>query len=244
MKKKLLVSLFVALGMYSYSSAEILGLVDDSTKSKIENLPIIKKQGNMKIETARFNGDLYVVNFKIDKGERSQNLVLYVTKNFKNIISGNALNSKTGQPLLIPKDVSVLKEKEDFTYGTGDKVFYLFTDPECPYCKEFEKHLPQIKDKIKVKFFFYPLNFHENAEEMSKYIMSQKNKKFEKLLNIEKEDYKSAKYPQAIEKKLQEHKEFASKLGVKGTPSILDEDGRAVSWINLLSSYGININAK
>ena len=130
-------------------------------------------------------------------------------------------------------DLTGVIGKEAFTYGTGNDEYILFTDPECPYCKKFESFLPQIKDKVKIRVFYYPLDSHENAKDLSLYIMNQKtttqkiDAMFEVSENIDKA--KNAKYTQAelskLEKQLEEQMQIATNLNVQGTPTIFDKNG-------------------
>ena len=139
--------------------------------------------------------------------------------------------------------------KEAFVYGNGKEEYFLFTDPECPYCKKLETYLPQIKDKVKIRVFYYPLESHENAKDLSLYIMSQKtnNEKidamFESSNNIDKA--KNAKYTKAelekLEKQLEEQIEIGTKLNIQGTPTIFDKEGNNIVWVNLLEKFGIEV---
>ncbi len=100
----------------------------------------------------------------------------FLTKDKNYLISGVVVDVKTGSQISAPVDLSNLKNKEALIYGNGKDEYVLFTDPECSYCKKFESYFPLLKDKVKIKIFFFPLDFHENAKDLSFYIMGQKNK--------------------------------------------------------------------
>ena len=148
-----------------------------------------------------------------------------------------------------PADVAAIRGKEAFVYGTGSEEYFLFTDPECPYCKKFESYLPQIQDKVKIRVFYYPLESHENAKDLSLYVMSQKTaaQKIEAMFNASEnlENAKNAKYSQVelakLEKKLDEQMQIATNLNVQGTPTIFDKDGKSIVWVNLLEKFGIEV---
>ena len=243
MKKKL-ISLAVASVIGTTLSANYL------EKDKIEefsNLEIIKESG-IQIKQIYDADSLFVISIANGRG----NEVLYLTKDKRYIIAGNAIDTETKSKLMPPlQGIEMVKGKESFEYGKGDKIYYLFTDPECPYCKEFEKYLPQLENKVKFKIYHLPIeSIHPNAKEISKYQIyaSQKNKNILEVLAIDgnNEDYKKRKYDKKTEeklnKKIDEQIQIAKTLGIEGTPSVYTPDGQFVNWIQLLNENGIKMN--
>ncbi|PUE66353.1 thioredoxin fold domain-containing protein [Arcobacter lacus] len=214
--------------------------------SKIEQLEIFKK-ANIKILKAYDAGSLYILSIKV----QGSNDEIYLTKDKKYIISGAVVNVSNQMQLSAPVDLSTTKDKEGFVYGTGKDEYVLFTDPECPFCKKFESYLPQIKDKVKIRVFFYPLEFHENAHDLSLYILSQKttSQKIDALYefnigdNLDK--VKNAKYSKSelakLEKQLNEQMNIATNLNIQGTPALFDKNGNSIIWVNMLEKYGIEV---
>src|SRR5574344_398752 len=110
-------------------------------------------------------------------------------------------------------------------------------------------NLAILKDKEKIKVFFFPLDFHENAKDLSIYIMSKKtrdekiNAMFEFNIGDNLSKVKNAKYSknelEKLEKKLEEHINLGISLNVQGTPALFDKDGNSIVWVNLLEKYGI-----
>ena len=110
-------------------------------------------------------------------------------------------------------------------------------------------NLAILKDKVKIKVFFFPLDFHENAKDLSIYIMSKKtrdekiNAMFEFNIGDNLSKVKNAKYSknelEKLEKKLEEHINLGISLNVQGTPALFDKDGNSIVWVNLLEKYGI-----
>lgn len=219
-----------------------------SDLSQFEELALFQRAG-IKVEKAFDSGEFYVLKIEA-QGRKDE---LYLTKDKKFVVSGSVINTSNGLPLKAPVDLSALKGKEAFTYGDGKEEFILFTDPECPYCKKFESYFPQLKDKVKIKVFFYPLDFHPNAREISKYILSRKTKKekidafFEFEIGNESvlSKVKNTKYSTAEEEKLNnflnEQIELGINLGVQGTPALFDKNGQSVIWVQLLEKYGIKV---
>lgn len=150
---------------------------------------------------------------------------------------------KNKKALSTPVDMSIVKsKKEAFTYGTGSKQLYVFTDPECPVCKEFEKTWDSIKNDVTLHVYFYNLDYHKEANNMTKYIMAGKTDadKASRLIDIAngKEDYKTAKLTDEEEKVaapfIIDGKEIGNKIIIEGTPTVLDSEGNSVNWPELI----------
>lgn len=202
-----------------------VGLFAD-TKADIEKIPFLQKN-QISVTKVLDLGSLYIV-----KGEaQGQMADFFVSKDKKYIVFGRGFDSQGGN-VDIPLDISPLKGKQAFTIGQGKNEYYVFTDPECPFCKQFESRI--IKENLlknnKFHFFLYPLtSIHKNAQDMSVFILSKKgdNARWQALLNVEK--YKKVSDKNA-EKELEANKELANKLGVNGTPTVIDSTGKIANW--------------
>jgi thiol:disulfide interchange protein DsbC len=212
--------------------------------AQMEQLELLKK-AQIKITKAYDIGSLYILNINV-QGNTDE---IYLTKDKKLILSGDVIDVSNGMKITAPADLTGVRGKESFVYGKGTEEYFLFTDPECPYCKKFESYLPQIEDKVKIRVFYYPLESHENAKDLSLYVMSQKTLalKIEAMFNTSEnlENAKNAKYSQVelvkLEKKLDEQMQIAANLNVQGTPTIFDKDGKSIVWVNLLEKFGIEV---
>ena len=212
--------------------------------AQMEQLELLKR-AQIKITKAYDNGSLYILDINV-QGNADE---IYLTKDKKYILSGDLIDVSNGMKITAPADLTGVRGKEAFVYGKGTEEYFLFTDPECPYCKKLESYLPQIENKVKIRVFYFPLESHENAKDLSLYILSQKtaSEKIEAMFsgtdNLEKA--KNAKYSQAelakLEKILEEQIQIGMKLNVQGTPTIYDKDGKGIVWVNLLEKFGIEV---
>lgn len=230
--------------------ALFLNIVNAATKlskqetSKLEKLPLFS-QISLKIDSAYDIGSIYLLNVII--GDRNDKI--YLTKDKQYLIQGNVISTITGKEFSMPADLTSLKGKQAFTFGTGKDEYYMFTDPECPYCKKFEQHFPKIENKIKIHIFYFPLDFHKNARDLSLYVMSQKTykNKVYTMLNTDKNTkaFKDRSYKKDELEKLEKHLDtqisLGKSLGVQGTPTVFDKNGNKVSWVGLLEKHGIKI---
>jgi thiol:disulfide interchange protein DsbC len=212
--------------------------------SEIQKLPIFRGSG-MQVLKAFEDGDFYLLRVNIQ--ENIQELVL--TRDKKHLIAGKIYDVNTGEELSIPNDVSILDGKESLTYGVGKDLYYLFTDPECPYCKKFEAYFEQIKNDVQLKIFFFPLSFHKNAVPLTRYILDKKTNdgKVKAMLtvSVDSKEFKDKKYTkaelEALNKIIDDNMKLGEELGVRGTPALFDIDGKSLSWVTVLQRYGVEV---
>ena len=109
MNKKVL--LLGATLMASLLSAKELSFKEVQEIAKLDML--VKSQ--IIVEKAYLENDIYMLKTNI----RGQAQTLFLTKDKKNLIAGKVYNTKTSTELSIPNDISILKGKEGFSYGSG-----------------------------------------------------------------------------------------------------------------------------
>lgn len=182
------------------------------------------------------NLELYLVK-GIDASGRPFEVVTDSKGNYL-ILSSKVIDIKKQTPITIPMDISILKDKEAFTFGTGPKHYYVFTDPECPYCHKFEATWPSLEKDVTLHVFFFNLDFHKEADAMSRYVLSgaTNKEKGNRLIEIANSSttYKNSKYTdlqiQMYQKVIDSGKKLGLTLGVKGTPTVIDFNGKITPW--------------
>ena len=212
--------------------------------AQMEQLELFKR-AQIKIVKAFDAGSLYILNINV-QGNPDE---IYLTKDKKMVLAGDVIDVSDGMKITAPADVAPIRGKEAFIFGKGSDEYFLFTDPECKYCKMLETHLAKIQDKVKIRVFYYPLDSHPNARDLSLYILSQKtnDKKISAMFDSSTilDKVKNTKYSQAelekLQKQLEEQIQIGMSLNVQGTPTIFDKDGKNIIWVNLLEKYGIQI---
>ncbi len=111
--------------------------------------------------------------------------IFYVSTDGKFAVFGNMVDLGTKQSVTeqrmqeiakvdfsqLPLDLAVKQ-----VIGDGSRKIAVFTDPDCPYCKMFEKQVvPQLKD-VTVYSFLFPLPIHPNAASDAKKIWCSKDR--------------------------------------------------------------------
>ena len=218
-------------------SSSLMATDLSKAKDAIQNIEFIKKVG-FSIKEIKELKDVYAVNAS---HPRTPKLTLFVSKDLQTVVIGQGFMSN-GEPIDFPINMSQYQKEAAYTIGEGKNEYYLFTDPECPYCQTFEQKKNLFIDDIKIYVYLFPLDFHQNAQAMSRYILSRKNNsERDKAMNDianGKDDYKSLKLSEKEELKLKEkierHMKLGQEIGVTGTPAVFDSKGKPVQWPSLL----------
>lgn len=233
---------FTVLLFLTVLNAQEIKEISKSEIEQINKLNLIKKE-EIKVTKAFDMGNIFVLD-SIIQGKPQE---LFLTKDKKLLIAGNVINVNSGELITLPVDLSHTLGKEALTYGSGKDEYILFTDPECPYCKKFEAFFPKLEKHVKIRVFFFPLSFHNNARDLSIYFMSKKTneEKIKAMLNTnaDSKEFKNREISKEklskLEKSLEEQMIIARNLNVRGTPTLFDSNGKKIIWIELLRKYNI-----
>ena len=104
----------------------------------------------------------------------------------KEIIMPNAdvFNSKTKQLLSVDVDYSKFEKYSTFKFGNGKEKLMLFTEAECPACKQSHPYLEQLKENYTVYVYMFPLNsIHLVAKDIALATLQQPVEKREEFYN-------------------------------------------------------------
>ncbi len=98
----------------------------------------------------------------------------------------------------------------------------VFTDVDCPYCREFHKQIAEYNRRgIAVEYVLYPLSIHPGADKKAQTVWCEKdrNTAYTNAMNGQTLPAKTCSNPIA------EITSIAMSMGVDGTPSIFAKDG-------------------
>lgn len=173
-----------------------------------------------KIDNIRF--DERIGFYEVQSGSE----IFYVSKDMKYVFVGVIIDVEK-QALLStpPKELVKEPQKEPqienaVKIGSGKKTVIEFSDPDCSFCRKAHNFFEE-KDVTRYVFFFPLTQIHPDAERKVSHILCSKNKEQaykdvyggkydENLADLKKCD-------SAVEI-LKQHKQIASKYGVKVTP--------------------------
>jgi thiol:disulfide interchange protein DsbC len=152
--------------------APVLALAQSGDPAgKLTNEAIIKRTlegrlGGVKVDAVAKTPYLGLYEVRLD------NEILYTDEKMTYIFSGNVIDAKTMQNITekrlrelsnvkwdnLPLDTAVKTVR-----GNGTRMLAVFSDPNCPYCKRFEKDLAKI-DNITIYTFLYPILSQDSSD--------------------------------------------------------------------------------
>ncbi|XZG71178.1 DsbC family protein [Chitinibacteraceae bacterium HSL-7] len=166
------------------------------------------------------------------------NQVIYSTADGKYMFVGDLVDVAKRQSLtearvaeLTKVDVSKLPLENAIkdVRGNGKRTLYVFSDPDCPFCKKLERESLAGITNVTIYTFLFPLpTLHPDAERKSRLIWCDKNRTEawknwilnEKLPEGGKDDCQNP---------IQSNMALAQSLQISGTPALIFGDGRLVS---------------
>lgn len=108
--------------------------------------------------------------------------------------------------------------------GKGSRVLYVFSDPDCPFCKKLEQELGKVDD-VTIYTFLYPLEgLHPDAKRKSKMVWCAKDraKAWSDLMIRDQLPKGTEQCATPVERSIA----LGEKLGFKGTPTLIFKDGQ------------------
>ena len=158
--------------------------------------------------------------------------VLYTDEEGNYIIEGQLIETKTKTNLteqrvakLTAIDFKTLPLKDALVWkqGTGERKLVIFADPNCGYCKKFERDLLTVKD-VTVYTFLYPILGPDSTEKSKQIWCAKDNTKAWRDWMLK--GTMASDSPQCDSSALQRNYAFGQKHRIRGTPGLVFEDGR------------------
>ncbi len=130
------------------------------------------------------------------------------------------------RPRLQKADFSKLPLQEAVILGSADatKKVAVFTDPDCPACRQLHDIMKQVIDKrknIAFYLFLYPLPMHKDAYKKAQAIMCDKS------LSLLDDAFagKELPEPKCSNERVEKNLALGTTVRIEGTPTIIREDG-------------------
>lgn len=186
-----------------------------------------------KILEARDLGSLYEIVVPDPRGGKG---ILYVTKDGSYIVAGGSVFNndkmnvtKERYDEILKKDLAKLPLNDSVVLkkGNGTKKLYVFTDVDCPFCRQAHEWLKQQND-FTAYIFLLPLEIHPKAREKSVGVLCEKDRLSTLDLAMSGKEM-TPKRCESGEKLLEVHKAAVDAVGVRGTPLFITETGQKIS---------------
>jgi thiol:disulfide interchange protein DsbC len=161
--------------------------------------------------------------------------VFYTDEQGNHLIQGDMIETKTHNNLteqrvnkLTAIDFATLPLKDAIVWksGTGARKLVIFADPNCGYCKKFERDMQQLKD-VTVYTFLYPILGGDSPDKSRNIWCAKDNTKAWRDWMLE--GTAPARSVGACDVgALQRNVALGRKHKVNGTPALVFEDGKRV----------------
>jgi thiol:disulfide interchange protein DsbC len=157
--------------------------------------------------------------------------ILYTDELGNHLIEGSLIETKTRSNLteqriarLTAIDFKSLPLKDALVWkqGTGERKLVVFADPNCGYCKKFEKDLQAVKD-VTVYTFLYPILGGDSPEKSKAIWCAKDNTKAWRDWMLKGTPAEGS--PNCDASALQRNFAFGKKHRINGTPGLVFEDG-------------------
>jgi thiol:disulfide interchange protein DsbC len=158
--------------------------------------------------------------------------VLYTDEQGSYLIEGQMIETKTRTNLteariakLTAIDFKTLPLKDAMVWkqGTGERKLVVFADPNCGYCKKFERDLQAVKD-VTVYTFLYPILGGDSPEKSKAIWCAKDNTKAWREWMLKGTPVTDSK--ECDTSVLQRNVALGRKYRVNGTPGLVFEDGK------------------
>ena len=158
--------------------------------------------------------------------------ILYTDEQGNYLIEGQLIETKTRTNLteqrvakLTAIDFKALPLKDAMVWkqGTGERKLVIFADPNCGYCKKFERDLLNVKD-ITVYTFLYPILGPDSTEKSKQIWCAKDNAKVWRDWMIKGTPIGES--PTCDTSALARNVALGRKHRINGTPGVVYEDGK------------------
>ena len=161
--------------------------------------------------------------------------IFYTDAQANFLLQGNLIDTRQKRDLTeerINKLTAVafadLPKKDAFTIvrGNGKRKMAVFEDPNCGYCKQFERDLQKV-DNVTVSMYLYPILSADSAEK-SRNIWCAKDKGKAWMDWMVRDQAAEPALPKCDATALMRNVEMGKKYKITGTPTIIFADGSRV----------------
>lgn len=161
--------------------------------------------------------------------------VLYSDAQGNHLIEGQLIDTRTRANLteariakLTAIDFSTLPLKDAIVWktGTGARKMAVFADPNCTYCKKFERELSNVKD-VTVYTFLFPILGGDSPEKARDIWCAKDSAKVWRDWMVDGAR-PARSMGQCDTAALERNTELARKHRVNGTPALVFEDGKRI----------------
>lgn len=173
---------------------------------------------------------LYEVRVRTPRGLQ----LVYTDANARHIFVGRIYDTQAERDLtserlrklnVVKFEALPLDQAVKITRGNGKRVFAMFSDPHCPYCRQFEQTLQKMND-ITLYVFMFPVIRPDLADHSKAvWCSADRGRAWVDLALNNKVPAAKPSCPNPVDKNV----ELGQRLGVSATPTLIFTNGERVS---------------
>jgi len=226
-------------------NAEVITL-DEAKLQMLKGKNIVLQDPALSIKGVIEKPDSYILKVEAQLPQSSQYMTVFLDKKTSELYIGSGYD-KEGNAILFPQDANIITQGIAFSYGKGEVELYIVMDPECSYCRRFEKAVVGKLDDFTVHVILFPLPIHERAPAMIEWIMQGKDDADKKArmedimlkdsMHYEvliKENKSPFAYSEFVDAYIKKANLATMELNVRGTPSLFNAEFTPVLQEELL----------
>jgi thiol:disulfide interchange protein DsbC len=217
------------------SKEELKKIVESSVIFSNKNIEVTKGY-----DRSEYNLYQLETLFKTQRGVSK--IPAFMDKKTHVIFVGSAYGPD-GKTISMPVNKESITPGVAFTYGSGEKgELYLFTDPECPFCKRLETMAGEKLNGYKVHVVLFPLSFHKTAKPITQWILrgkteAEKAERMKKAMNGSEEWRKDLGFSKDPKKYQNEYREYLSVLNGTNDPKLVKKYFKDQAEIDAFKDY-------
>lgn len=157
--------------------------------------------------------------------------VFYTSADGRYFLFGDLVDMKANKNLSAAAKAKLVKSDFDrlplndaikTVQGNGKRVLVVFTDPDCPFCRQLENELPKLKDVTIYRFPYPIVQLHPNAYEnaVSIWCASDRQKAWDAAMMGVALPHATCSNP------VYRNVELGKSLNITATPTLIARDGK------------------
>ena len=186
----------------------MMGKVDEVTKTPMPGVFEVRERTDLYYTDAEGN---YVIHGQMVDAKQRRNLT----------------EDRMAKLTAIDFDKLPLKDAFTVVRGNGKRKMALFQDPNCPYCKRFERDLQKV-DNVTIYMFLYPILGDDSVVKSRNIWCSRDKARAWQDWMVRDVATPPAPAPGCDTTALDRNRELGRKFQITGTPTLVFADGRRV----------------
>jgi thiol:disulfide interchange protein DsbC len=160
--------------------------LNDKEIKEFKKMDLFNKKEVVLLGGEKISNDFALIKGYVETNDENNpySAINIITNKEVIIPTSDAFNLKTKQSYNVDIDYSKFEKYSAYKFGTGKEKLILFTDGECPACKQTHPYYEGLKDRYTVYVYLFPLNMiHLVAKDIALATLSQPLEKREEFYN-------------------------------------------------------------